>query len=92
MKKITILLTVLALGGCAGMATPLPDAQSSGARLFAEKCNACHALPHPKRLTAEQWRHILGVMEQRIHERGMPALTTEERKSILEYLQQHSRT
>ena len=92
MIKFAICLTILVLVGCADMATPLPDSQSSGAKMFADKCSACHALPHPKRHTAEQWRHIMTLMEQRIHERGMHALTTDERKSILTYLQQHGRT
>ncbi len=72
-------------------ATPIPDADLPEAKLYAEKCSSCHALPHPKRLYAGQWRHMLEVMYMRISERNKEPLSDEEQQAILKYLESHAR-
>ena len=74
----------------ASAATPIPDADSPGGKLYAARCSACHALPHPKRLDWPRWRHMLGVMKQRMNERGM-RMRDEEWRRIAAYLKSHAR-
>jgi len=88
------LLTLFSLGllfGCAGSPTPIPDARSATAMLYAEKCSACHSAAHPRRHSYREWKVIVEVMENHMKERQLPALTDEERASILGYLESHSR-
>jgi len=90
MKK-TVLLLMLAAAGCAARPTPIPDAGSAGALLYRARCGACHVAPHPKRNTYGRWESLLGVMERRMEEKGVPPLGTDERGAILDYLRRHSR-
>jgi hypothetical protein len=91
MKKSLLILSMIFIAGCAvGRPTPIPDAESSAARLYVEKCGPCHSVPHPKRHTFAEWRHIMVVMKERMESKGM-TLTPEENKVILSYLEQHSR-
>ena len=91
MKGKICYLSLLLLAGCAGI-TPLPDKESLAARIYAEKCGLCHSVPHPRRHTFEEWRHMVALMEQRMQERGIdPPLSTDEEDAILSYLKQHAR-
>ena len=95
-SKIAIICLLLALTGCAGQAgktggTPVPDPESPGARVYAERCGSCHALPHPARLTYAGWLRLLPLMERRMAERQVPPLSGRERSVILAYLQEHAR-
>lgn len=93
MKKRLCLLSVvgLSLVGCAGVPTSIPDANTPAGALFTEKCGACHAVPHPKRNTATEWQHLLTLMERRMAERSMVALSTTDREILLGYLHRHAR-
>lgn len=91
MKKAFVLFMLAVVFGCAGRPTPIPDAESQDAKLYAAKCAPCHSLPHPKRHTYEQWEHMMGVMEKQMEHRKMPPLTTEEKAAVLRYLKGHSR-
>ncbi len=94
MKNALILLASLigaAATGCATGPTSIPDASSAGARLYVSKCGACHSLPHPKRNSYREWQHLLELMQQRMAEQKMPALTGEEKEVLLGYLQRHAR-
>jgi hypothetical protein len=93
MKKFLLAFLFLGpvLNGCAGGPTPVPDPDSAAARLYVDKCGACHAVPHPKRNTAEDWHHLLPLMEQRMAERGKEPLTDEEREILSKYLDAHAR-
>jgi mono/diheme cytochrome c family protein len=92
-KKIPwfALIIVTSVAGCASGPTPLPDPQSSAAALYADKCGACHAVPHPKRNTAAEWRRLFSLMEQRMAERHMAAFSPAERETLLNYLQSNAR-
>ncbi len=81
----------LLLSGCAGGPTPIPDADSAAARLYAGKCGVCHALPHPKRHSAGEWPALIALMERRMSERGLDPLTPEQRRQLLSYLQHNGR-
>jgi len=88
MRKLLFILSVMVVYPAWGM--DIPDADSQAAQLFASRCAACHALPHPKRLDWPHWQHMLRVMKQRMHERGMD-MTTEEWRVIADYLQTNAR-
>ena len=88
MRTLLLLLSLMIVQPVWGM--DLPDADSPAARLFAERCSACHTLPHPKRLDWPHWQHMLRVMKQRMEARGM-AMTTEEWRMIADYLRAHAR-
>ncbi len=88
MHKVLFVLSLMVTQTVWGM--DLPDADSPAARLFAERCSACHALPHPKRLDWPHWQHMLRVMKQRMEARGM-AMTQEEWRVIAAYLRNHAR-
>jgi len=93
-KNALILLASLigaAATGCATGPTPIPDASSAGAQLYISKCGVCHSIPHPKRNSYPEWQHLLELMQQRMAEQKMPALTGGEKKVILGYLQHHAR-
>jgi len=71
-------------------ATEIPDAGSSAAKLFSQRCSACHSLPHPRRLDWPHWRSMLHVMKQRMAERDM-SMSDEEWRQIAGYLKSHAR-
>ena len=59
--------------------------------LFEGRCQMCHQLPEPSMLRPKQWRLILGTMQQRMQQAGVPQLTEEETEMILEYIAEQSR-
>ncbi len=91
MKQLFMVMTLLIVAGCAVHMTPIPDPQSSEATLYADRCGACHSIPHPKRHTYEQWKHMVEVMDRARDHEGMPALADDEKEKILAYLKTNSR-
>ncbi len=85
------LLGALLLGGCAAAPTPIPQADSADARAYAQRCGACHSVPHPKRHDMAAWQSLIKVMDQRMTERHMPALAGDERASVMRYLEANSK-
>jgi len=69
----------------------MPEAQSAGARVFVSRCSTCHDTPHPRRHDYATWRYLVGLMEQRMAERGVAPLTDAERSAILAYLKDNGR-
>ena len=91
MKKSLLLISMIFMAGCiAGRPPPIPEAGSSAAGLYVDKCGPCHSVPHPKRHTFAEWEHIIKVMEGLMDKQGM-SFTPEERKTVLSYLKNHSR-
>ncbi len=76
----------------------LPEPKSEGARLAAQYCVQCHALPDPRRHTAREWPSVVQRMKQHMpwgnvvvgasELRTTPVLKTEE---ITRFLQRHAR-
>jgi len=90
MKKI-MLIFVFSTLAMPVWGAEIPDADSAAAKLFTEKCSVCHAMPYPQRLDWPHWRHMLGVMKQRMDERGVPEPTKTEWRQIAGYLKKHVR-
>jgi len=71
-------------------ATDIPDADSTAAQLFTQRCSICHSLPYPKRLDWQHWRSMLHIMKQRMDERDI-SMPAQEWRQISAYLQSHAR-
>jgi len=84
------LVVLTLIGATNAWAMDIPDANSAGAKLFSGRCSACHALPHPKRLDWQHWRHMLRVMKLRMAEQEM-TMPDGEWHQIADYLKQHAR-
>ncbi len=78
---------VLAASACDAR---LPDPESPGAQLYANRCGGCHRLYAPGSLTAEMWKVTVARMQGELARRGVPPLTADEQAQLLAYLQQHS--
>ena len=79
------------------LASEQAEAEMTGAEkaafeksLFEGRCQMCHQLPEPGMLRPKQWRLILGTMQQRMQQAGVPQLTEEETEMILEYIASQS--
>jgi hypothetical protein len=42
----------------------IPEAYTAAGEPFRLACNQCHVLPDPKRHTAEEWRAVVGRMQE----------------------------
>jgi len=89
MKTFVFILLLSVTSSAWGM--DIPDADSVGGKMFAQRCSVCHALPHPKRLDWPHWRHMLGLMKSRMTERGVAEPSKEEWRQIASYLKAHAR-
>lgn len=87
---LALALLTIVVSGC--KPAPLPDAASPGARLYANRCGRCHVPYNPHEMTASMWDTQVTMMEVKIQAAGMPALTSDERESILEYLKRNAGT
>jgi hypothetical protein len=85
------LLAAGLLAACAGAPTPLPDPGGADARLYADRCGACHSVPHPGRHTAPEWDRMLDRMDRVMAERHLAPLEPGERDAIRAYLARHAR-
>lgn len=88
---ICALIALSLLTGCAGAPTPIPEPDSHQAQFYAERCGACHPVPHPKRHSMAEWGPMLDVMQLRMTERGMTPMDADERQRIEAYLEAHAR-
>jgi hypothetical protein len=83
---VRVLIAVL-ISGCDAS---LPEPESSAAHLYRQRCSACHRLYAPQLLTAEMWGYMIPRMEQEMLRRRVPPLKSDEKQTILEYLQKHA--
>jgi hypothetical protein len=67
-----------------------PEADSSSAQLYLEKCTGCHNAPQPKAHTARVWSRVLQRMQVRMKAKGVTPLNNKELSTILDYLQKNS--
>ena len=90
LATITSLVLAILLAACA-LDTPIPEPDSPDAIVYRQQCSGCHALPHPRRHTAAQWKHMMLVMDHVREERSVAPLTPEQRDQILGYLEANAR-
>jgi hypothetical protein len=83
-----IAFVAILLAGC--KPAQLPDATSPAAQLYVSRCGNCHVPYNPHELTASMWDTQVTMMELKIQAAGQPALTSDERNSILDYLKHNA--
>jgi hypothetical protein len=82
---------VIGINSCAtGSHQTMPEENSTELKLLKKKCTTCHGLPHPKRHTSEQWKHLLMFMKEIMTERGV-SYSEKELRQIQSYLQRNAR-
>lgn len=85
------LVALLALLVClAACDTSLPEPESPGARLYAERCSGCHRLYAPHSMKAEMWKLTVKRMQGELARRGLRPLDGSETALLLSYLERHS--
>ncbi|MCK6554409.1 hypothetical protein L6Q96_07480 [Candidatus Binatia bacterium] len=84
------LAVVVVAGALAGCEAPLPEPESAGARLYADRCRGCHRLYAPGSMTAEMWRVQVERMHGDMVRRGVEPLSPAETTLLLDYLRRHS--
>lgn len=75
--------------GCGGS---LPDPESRGAQVLAGRCGGCHRVYAPESMTFEMWKAQLGRMRGLYAQRGIPWLSSDDERALLDYLQAHAGT
>jgi len=81
-----IALAVALIASAAGCReSSLPEAGDDAARLYVERCGACHVAYNPRSMTAAMWTVQVDAMEPRMAQAGRP-LSERERRAILDYL------
>lgn len=68
----------------------LPEPDSAGAKLYVERCSACHRLYPPNVMTAATWEIMLDRMQGEMRRRGVPPLNGDEMKIATDYLTRHA--
>lgn len=86
-RTVPAALSLLAMSACS---PSLPEPESPGARLYAERCAGCHRLYPPSSLKFEMWKIQVERMQGEMARRGVPPLTPEELSTLLAYLERHS--
>jgi cytochrome c5 len=91
--RLALVLTALLVAACSHTPanTDTSPELAAQTQIFSAHCGACHATPAPRRHNYEEWQLLLGVMEQRMQERGMNALSEQDRTAILAYLKRTGR-
>jgi|SRR5579862_6883288 len=85
-----LLLAALITIGAAACSTKLPEPDSAAAKLYTQRCATCHRMFAPASLKFEMWKFQVDRMQGEIVRHGLPALTPEERTTLLDYLKRNS--
>ena len=89
--KIAISLSLaLLLPILAACQSKLPEEGSPDAKLYAERCGSCHKAYSPGSLTPGMWDAMMKSMDERIRKSGLPPLTPQQYKTILDYLSRNA--
>ena len=68
----------------------MPEEGTPELELVKQKCTVCHGLPHPRRHTASEWDHYLGLMKTHMESKNI-LITDEEFQTIRAYLHRNAR-
>ena len=70
--------------------TKLPEPDSQGARLYADRCARCHRAYQPSVMTFEMWKLVVARMQGVISRNGLPPLSPDEMSVLLDYLKRNA--
>jgi Dihaem cytochrome c len=90
LRRATAALLGGALVLAVGCGPSLPDAESPGARVLAERCGGCHRVYAPGLMTADMWRYQVERMRALFAQRGIPWLPPDDERALLDYLAAHA--
>ncbi len=74
----------------ASCSSPLPEADSADAKLYASRCGTCHAPHQPRALTPTMWKVQVERMDKKYRDARMQVPSAQEKEQILAYLTRHS--
>jgi hypothetical protein len=89
-RRTSIALALFSILAAGCKRASLPDPASPAAQLYVSRCGNCHVPYNPHEMTAAMWDTQVTMMESKIQAAGMPALTSDERESIVEYLKRNA--
>lgn len=78
-----IVLAVTALAACG---PNLPEPESTGARVLAQRCGGCHRVYAPGTMTVAMWDYQLERMRGLFAQRGLAWLPPAEEEALRSYL------
>ena len=87
MISLAVLITLYIAGCSQGYLVNMnaPTSHAEGRELFVSKCNACHQLYSPARLTAAEWDSVLVPMQNKAK------LNSEQREAIYSWIMEVKR-
>jgi hypothetical protein len=68
----------------------LPEPESPGAQVFAQRCGECHRAYAPGSMTWPMWEYQLGRMRMLFMQLRRPWLSPEEESLVTDYLKRHA--
>jgi hypothetical protein len=77
-------------GALMSACTRLPEPESEGAKLYVERCAACHRAYNPGTMTSEMWKLVVARMQGVMSRNGLRPLSPEESTVLLDYLRRNS--
>lgn len=94
MKTGKALICCALLAGCSGSGTPEKAASVADAPshhgVLGKYCSECHVPPAPTMHSRDEWPSVVSRMDMHRMEARLPALTADEHKAVLAYLQSHA--
>ena len=57
-----------------------------------ERCGGCHRVYAPSTMTADMWKVQVARMQALFAQRGIPPLTADDQRVLMEYLTAHAGT
>ena len=91
MVGLAIAAALAIAAGLAGCRTAsLPEHGSAAERLYAQRCGSCHKPYSPSSMTVAMWATQVDAMEPKIAQAGLPPLSEDERRAILNYLERNA--
>ena len=88
-ELLTWLAALVLVVGCGGA---LPDPDAPGARVMRARCAGCHRVYAPSTMTVDMWKVQVARMQALFAQRGIPALTPDEERVLIDYLTAHAGT
>jgi hypothetical protein len=85
---VVSIAALIIFAGCAPK--PLPEDGTATEQLYVHRCGVCHRAYTPSTLTPAMWQLQVDAMELKISAAGMPPLTSDDKQTILAYLERHS--
>lgn len=89
--RLHVAIAIVAIGAAiAGCTRPLPEEGSASERVYADRCGSCHRPYQPHSMTATMWQAQVAAMREKIAAAGLPPLTPEQEREVLDYLQRNA--